>query len=214
MIVGAWNLREFKALCLDLGLERLLFYTESLALKYNAAIYHKDVIQRRISELGLEFSLHKSLSADSEIAFELDALMAALNSMWDILGQLLNGCFIRPEMDTGKVTFNKVSRDYVEVMPSEIQSILSHIRGNHLYSTIKDYVDVSKHRHAIKGEVNVDFRETPTRVSYETQEFEYKRGRRHTLTPNEAFKCLEFVGESVDQIGAKIHEAVKLGNVT
>jgi len=213
--MGAWNLPEFKATCVNSGLDKLWFYTESLAFKYAAAKYHTKIIQQKINEAVPVLSLDKLLASDFEIAFELDALMAALNSIWDILAQLLNECFIK--IHTSEISFSEFSdpkKDFYKSIPPEIQSILDSIRGNHLYATIKDYVNVSKHIYAIKGEIEVDFRETPTRVSYKTREFEHKKGQRRRLTPDKAFKCLEFAGKSVAQIGVKIHETVKLGNIT
>ena len=210
--MGNWNLRKFKALCLNRGLDRLSFYTESLAFKYNAALYHKDIIERKmqnVKDKGMKLPPEKIAALDLEIAFEFDALMLTLNSTWDILGQLLNERFIRPKIDTTCVSFDRVSdptKAHRQSIPPEIQSLLDSIRGNCLYSMIKDYVNVSKHRYAIKGEIEVDFGETPTRVSYKTQEFEYKRGQRRRLTPDKAFKCLEFVGKSVDQVGAEVQK--------
>ncbi len=210
--MGDWNLKEFKALCIKSGLYKLLSYSESLAFKYLAAKYHKGIIQQKLNEIALDVSLEKLLASDFEIAFELDSLMLTLNSMWDILGQLLNECFIHE--DVGKVKFDTISKDCSNLLPIEIKSTLCNIRGDHLYTTIKEYVNVSKHRYAIKGETEVSFRETNRKISYITQEFEYKQGQKQRLTPNKAFKCLEFVGKSVDQVGFEIHKEVKLGHVT
>lgn len=212
--MGAWNLKEFNTLCLDSGFDKALFYTSSLAFKWHASIYHKDKIQQKIDEISPKSFLEKAPAYDLEIAFELDALMTTLNSMWDILGQLINECLIRPKRDTSEMYFDDVFKFCWDSIPSEIQPILKSIRGNALYHTIKAYANVSKHRYAIKGEVHMDVSKKPTKVSYVIQEFEYKKGEWHRLTPDKTFKCLEFVGKSVDQIGAKIHESIKLGNVT
>ena len=214
--MGVWNLREFKALCLNSGLDKQLFYTESLAFKWEAAKYHKGIIQQKMNE-SPKLSPNKLLAYDFEIAFELDALMSALNSIWDILAQLLNECFIRHKIDASSVSFNILSdtnKDYRKLIPTEVRHITNNIPRSPPYPTIKDYVNVSKHRYAIKGEIDVDYREIPTRVSYKTQQFECKKGQRRRLTPNKAFKCLEFVGKSVDQVGAEVQKEVKLGQVT
>ncbi len=85
--MGAWNLKAFKTLCLNSGFDKAWFYTESLAFKWNAAIYHKGKIQQKINEVNYNSFLEKAPAYDYEIAFELDALMVTLNSIWDILGQ-------------------------------------------------------------------------------------------------------------------------------
>jgi len=216
--MGDWNLSEFKTLCLNLGLDELLFYTRNLALKWKAAIYHRENIEKRLSELEktrLKSPPTKVLQYEQEITFELDALMAALNSAWDILAQLLNECFVKT--DTSEVSFSKFSNPKeccYRLIPSEIQPILRRIRGNALYRITKAYANVSKHRYVPPGEIHMDVGEKPPEVSYVIPEFEYKKGEWHKLTPDKAFKCLEFVGKSVDQIGAKIQEEVKLGRIT
>ena len=212
--MSAWNLKEFKALCLNSGFSRAWFYTESLAFKWNAAIYHKGKIQQKINEINFNSFLEKAPAYDYEIAFELNALMVTLSSMWDILGQLINECFIRPKIDASKMYFDDTFKCHWDSIPPEIQQILKPIRGNTLYRTIKAFANVSKHRHAIQGEINMDVSEKPAKKSYLTTEFEYKKGEWHKLTPDKAFKCLELVGKSVDQIGAKIQEEVKLGHIT
>jgi len=212
--MGAWNLKEFKTLCLNSGLDELWFYTSSLAFKYRATLYHKFNIQQKINELVPNPPLEKAAAYDLEIAFELDALMANLNSMWDVLGQLLNECFIRPKKDIGEMYFDCVFKFHWNSIPPEIQLILKPIRGNTLYRTIIAYANVSKHRYAIQGETHIDFTEKPTKVSYVIPEFEYKKGEWHKLTPDKAFKCLEFMGKSIDRIGAEIHKLVQQGKIT
>ena len=208
--MGAWNLKEFKALCLNSGFDKAWFYTESLAFKWNAAIYHKGKIQQKMDELSSKTFLEKAPAYDYEIAFELNALILTLSSMWDILGQLVNECFIRPKIDASKVHFDDIFKCYWDSIPPEIQQTLKPIRGNALYRIIKAFANVSKHRYAIQGEVNMDVSEKPAQKSYVTTEFEHKKGEWHKLTQDKAFRCMEFVGKSVDQIGAKLHEL--LGN--
>ncbi len=190
--MGAWNLKEFKTLCISSGFDKAWFYTESLAFKWNAAIYHKSKLQQKINEINFNSFLKKAPAYDYEIAFELDALMLTLNSMWDILWGLIDECSC-----------------YCNSIPAEIQQILKPIKGNALYRTIKAFANVSKHRHAIQGEINMDVSKKPAKVLYITTEFEYKKGERHKLTLDKAFRCMEFVGKSVDQVGAKIHELLK-----
>ncbi|MBA7692696.1 hypothetical protein ES703_101263 [subsurface metagenome] len=112
--------------------------------------------------------------------------------MWDILRELIDGCSC-----------------YRNSIPAEIRPILKPIKGNALYRTIKAFANVSKHSQAIQGEISMDVSNKPAKVSYVTTEFEYKKGERHKLTLDKAFRCTEFVGKSVDQIGAKIHELMK-----
>ncbi len=214
--MGAWNLKEFKTLCLNSGFDEALFYTNSLAIKWNAAIYHKHNIQQKMAELDSNSFLAKAPAYDHEIAFELDALMVTLNSIWDILGQLINECFIRPKIPASKLYFdnilnNKISDIRQNSIPPEIHQILKPIHGDEHYHKIRAFANVSKHRHAIQGEIYMDVSEKPTKKSYVTTEFEYKR-KWYKLTVDDAFSCWEFVnkvGKSVDQIGAKIHELLK-----
>jgi len=211
--MGAWNPKEFKDVCLQSGLSRALVYVESLIVKKWAAIHHKENIEKRLNELketGLRSSPEQMLQYEKEITFELDALMATLNSVWDILAQLLNECFVKT--DSREVSFSKFSNPKeccYRLIPSEIQPILKSIRGNKLYRTIKDYTNVSKHRYLPLGEIYMDVGAEPREVSYVTSEFGCKKGERQRLAIDKAFKCLEFVIKSVDQIGAKIHELVK-----
>lgn len=215
--MGAWNLKEFKTLCLNSGFDKAWFYTESLAFKWNAAIYHKDNIQKKINEINFNSFLKKAPAYDYEIAFELDALMLTLNSMWDILGQLINECFIRSKIPASGLYFdnilnNKIDNIRQNSIPPEIQQILEPIRGNEHYHTIRAFANVSKHRHAIQGAIHMDVSEKPAKVWYVTTEFEDKKGKWHKLTIDDALNCWEFVdrvGKSVDQVGAKIHKLMK-----
>ncbi len=215
--MGAWNLKEFKTLCLNSGLDKAWFYAESLAFKWNAAVYHKSKIQQKIDEIDLKSFLEKALDYSVEIAFELDALMVTLNSMWDILGQLTNECFIRPKIPESGLYFDNILNNKISIIqqnsiPSTIKSTLEDIKKNELYGLIKAYANVSKHRYAIQGDCHIDFTKIPTTVSYVT-EFEYN-GEWHKLTIDDAFKCWKFVGESLIQVGTKTQELVKLGNIT
>ncbi len=211
--MSAWNPKEFKDVCLQSGLSRVSVYVESLIVKNWAAIYHKENIEKRLNKLretGLRSSPEQILQYEKEITFELDALMATLNSMWDILAQLLNECFVKT--DSREMNFSKFSNPKeccYRLIPSEIQSILKSIRGNTLYRTITDYTNVSKHRYLPLGEIYMDVSAKPRKVSYITSEFEYKKGEWQRLAIDKAFKCLGFVIKSVDQIGAKIHELLR-----
>ncbi|HUV46465.1 MAG TPA: hypothetical protein VMW45_05305 [Dehalococcoidia bacterium] len=209
--MGAWNLKEFKILCLNSGFDKALFYTNSLAVKWNAAIYHKHNIQQKMVELNFNSVLAKGPAYDYEIAFELDALMLTLNSMWDILGQLINECFIRPKIPASDVYFDKILNRYLNSIPPEIQDILKPIQGNKHYHTIRAFANVSKHRHVIPGEIHMDFSDKPAQKSYVITELEYN-GEWYKLTLADGFECWKFVnevGKSVDQVGAKIHKLMK-----
>ncbi len=209
--MGAWKLQEFKTFCEYQGLERPLFYTESLALKFAAAKYHRDRLEEKMGKIDPQrLSLEMLVRYDFEIAFEIDALMMTLNSMWDILGQLINACFIHD--DPNEISFNKLAKCHPELIPAKVMPILRSIQEHSLYATIKEYANVSKHQHAIKGDVHVDFGETPTRVSYETKEFKHRQKQQRRLTPEKASKCLSFVGKSVDKVGAQIQRGLKKGS--
>ena len=60
--------------------------------------------------------------------------------------------------------------------------------------------------------MTIDFREVSTKVSYELKEFKHKKGQPHRPDLEQVFKCLEFVGGSVDKIGTEIHKELKLGH--
>jgi len=164
--MGAWNLKEFKTFCLNSGLDKALHYTNSLAFKWNAAKYHKGNILQKIKEITPSSFLEKAPAYDYEIAFELDALMASLNSMWDILGQLVNECFISPKIEMNIMFFNDIYNCYWDSIPKVLQQTLTPIKGNELYNIIKTFNTTSKHRGAPKGEIYMDVSENISQVSY------------------------------------------------
>jgi len=209
--MGAWNLKEFKTLCLNSGLDKACLYADSLSIRWGAARYHKRNIQQKINELNIETFPKKVADYTSEFNFELDALMLTLNSIFDISGQLINECFINPKIPIRSVKFADVVNH--SSIPSELKSILNDIKGKTLYQKIRAYANVSKHRYVIQGINRIDFTKIPTTVSYESTEFEY-RDEWHKLTLDTAFKCWKFVGESLIQVGIKIQELVKAGNFT
>ena len=132
--------------------------------------------------------------------------MLTLNSIFDILGQLINECFINPKIPIGFVKFDDVVNH--SSIPSELKSILNDIKGNTLYQKIRACANVSKHRYVIQGTNHIDFTKIPTTVSYESTEFEC-RDEWHKLTLDTAFNCWKFVGKSVIKAGTKTQELVK-----
>ncbi len=207
--MGNWNLNEFKTFCLISQFDKAWFYTESLAFKYHAAIYHRDLIQKKIAELSIPpATFEKAGIYDYEVAYELDALMADLDSLWDILAQFLRECFIGLSVEN-RIYFDSLCSKYPQSLPQEIISIVNDIKVKECYKIIKAYSNVSKHRYAIKGEVQIDLGEKPYKVSYDIREFNYKEGQKYKLTPEKAFKCLEFVGKTIDKIGAMTYELLK-----
>ena len=222
--MDAWKVKDFDALCHDLGLDKACLYADSLSIRWSAAIYHKGNIQQNINKLNKINETHIiTLPNDvadytSEFNFELDDLMLTLYSIFDILGQLINECFIRPKIPARGLYFdnilnNKIGNISQNSIPPEIHQILGSIRGNTLYQKIRAYANVSKHRYVIQGTNRIDFTKIPTTVSYESTEFEYN-GEWHKLTKDDAFRCWEFVGKSVIQVGTKTQELVKAGNFT
>ena len=201
--MGAWNLKEFKTQCLNKGLDKAWFYTGSLTFKWHAVKYHRRKIEEKLVEMKQNPSLQIAAEYDYEIAFDLDCLMTTLNSMWDILGQLINELYVRPKDNSDVVFFDTIIKK--KSIPSEIKNILHSIKGNTLYTKITAYANISKHRYAIEGQNYIDMSNKPYEVSYESMKYEYK-GQWYKLTPATAFKCLEFAGKSLDQVGAKIHE--------
>ena len=204
--MGLWNLKEFKNKCLNKGLDKAWFYTGSLAFKWNAVKYHRGKIEDKLAEMKEKPIPQIAAIYDYEIAFDLDCLMTTLNSIWDILGQLLNEFYVIPKKNPGEVCFNTIIKD--KSIPATIRNILLSIKGDTLYATILAYANVSKHRHSIEGENLIDMSDKPYKVSYNSIEYEYN-GKWYKLTTDKAFKCMEFVGNSVDQVGARIHELLK-----
>jgi len=218
--MDAWKVKDFDALCHDLGLDKACLYADSLSIRWSTARYHKHNIQQNINKLNKINETHiitfPNDVADytSEFNFELDDLMLTLYSIFDILGQLINECFVKT--DSSEVSFSKFSNPKeccYRLIPPEIQQILKSIRGNTLYQKIRAYANVSKHRYVIQGTNRIDFTKIPTTVSYESTEFEYN-GEWHKLTKDDAFRCWEFVGKSVIQVGTKTQELLKAGNFT
>lgn len=209
--MDAWKVKDFNVLCHDLGLDKACLYADSLSIRWVAARYHKRNIQQKINELKIETFPEKVADYSSEFNFELDALMLTLNSIFDILGQLINECFINPKIPIGSVKFDDVVNH--SSIPSELKSILNDIKGKPLYQKIRAYANVSKHRYVIQGTNRIDFTKIPTTVSYESTEFEYK-DEWHKLTLDTARRCWKFVGKSVIQVGTKTQELVKAGNFT
>jgi len=207
--MDVWKVKEFNALCHDLGLDKACLYADSLSIRWSAARYHKRNIQQKINELNIETFPKKVADYTSEFNFELDALMLTLNSIFDILGQLINEFFINPKIPIGSVKFDNVVNH--SSIPSELKLILNPIKGKPLYQKIRAYANVSKHRYVIQGTNRIDFTKIPTTVSYESTEFEY-RDEWHKLTLDTALNCWKFVGESLIQVGIKIQELVKAGN--
>jgi hypothetical protein len=204
--MGAWKVEEFNSLCHDLGLDKASIYSNSLSIRWSEARYHKQNIKQKINGLEIETFPETVSDYTSQFNFELDALMLTLNSIFDIMGQLLNECFIRPKMSADDVKFDEVVNH--SSIPSELKPILTSIKGNALYRKIKAYADVSKHKHVIQGTNQIDFTRIPTTVSYET-EFEYRNGEWHKLTLDAAIECWKFVGESVIRVGTKTQELLK-----
>ena len=212
--MDVWKVKEFNALCHDLGLDKACLYADSLSIRWGAARYHKHNIQQKKNELNIETFPNKVADYTSEFNFELDALILTLNSIFDILAQLINECFVKT--DSSEVSFSKFCNPKeccYRLIPPEIQQILKSIRGNTLYQNIRAYANVSKHRYVIQGTNRIDFTKIPTTVSYGSIEFEYK-GKWHKLTLDAACRYWKFVGKSVIQVGTKTQELVKAGNFT
>jgi len=129
---------------------------------------------------------------------ELNSLMLSLNSIFDILGQLINECFITPKTPIEEVKFDNIVT--AKSIPNNLKGFLKSVKGNTHYQMIRAYANVSKHRHVIQGTNNINFTKIPAAISYKSTEFEHK-GKLHTLTHEKAFECWEFVGKSLVQLG-------------
>jgi len=209
--LGNWNLKEFKQICLQKEFNELLHYTESLAFKWQAAIYHKDNIEEKINGLQTDFSLEKAARYDYEIIFEADALLTVLNSMWDILAQIINECFIHKEIK--KVYFCTILVNNHNLIPAQVKSYLVEIEEAELYKTIKAYCNTSKHRYAVRGNTDTDVSKKPYDVKFIVDEFEYN-GKRYKLTQKKVLECYKFAGKSFDTVGNEIHKLLKSGDIT
>ena len=129
--MGTWNIKEFKKCCLNSGFDEVLLYTYSLVSRFNATVYHKKNILRKtknIKDKRMELPPEKYGAYDYEYSFEIDALMLALNSMWDILGQLINECFIRPKIKVNKVYFPNICKNICDCSTKEAKSISPEIK--------------------------------------------------------------------------------------
>jgi len=207
-----WSIKDFNAICRDLGLDKACLYADSLSFRWLDARYHRSNIQQKMDEMkDVGSFIEKGAESTFIIDCELNALMLSLNSIFDILGQLINECFIKPKMRIDCVTFNKVV-NHIST-PDQLKSILNSIKGDTLYQIIRAYSNVSKHRHVIQGTNNIDFTKIPTTVSYKSTEFEYK-GEWHILTHDTVFRCYKFASESLVQIGNTTQGLVKARNFT
>jgi hypothetical protein len=198
---------------LGIGLESAQKYASSLVLKKCDTLYHKKNVEKRLSEIQekrLKLSTGKLIEYEFEITFELDALVSTLNTVWDVLAQLINECFIR--IDICNVSFTKFSNPkhpYYKLVPPKIQRILTSIRGNTLYRDIYCFTNISKHRYAVSGELVIDFSKESQSISYSTVKLEYKKREWHTFTDEKAFKCVGFMIDSVNRVGFTINQLLK-----
>ena len=197
-----WNKREFRALCEQANNDGIRF-AESLSLKYLAARdYHQKNILQKLEEAKAFKELSDLTCLDFEIAWELDAFMNALNSVFDLLAQLINECLRLPRLPVEKVEFLEVSKWDV---PKDIRCKVASVAKDEWFLRIRDYCNVSKHHYAIKGDVHVEFGDPDTHTGYRTKEFDYKARVAQCISDRELEGCLKFVGRSVNEIGALLN---------
>ena len=197
-----WNIKEFRTLCEQANNEGVKF-AESLSLKFLAARdYHQKNILQKLEEAKVLKEPSDLVRLDFEIAWELDAFMNALNSMFDLLAQLINECLCLPRLPVEKGEFCKASKWDV---PKDVRCKVASMAEDEWFLRIRDYCNVSKHHYAIKGDVHVEFGNPDTHTGYRTKEFDYKARVAQCITDQELGGCLKFVGRSVNEIGALLN---------
>jgi len=204
--MGKWNLVEFKKLCSATDKNQAYILARSLAFKYRAARdYHKYNILDRLAKIKNEGSAFLLTSeffqCELEIGFEADALVSALNSMWDIIAQLLNECFGNPKLPVKSVCFDNIVKKCS--LSTDIKDAVGKMLCDKYYKEIRSYCNVSKHHYAIEGDIKVDFGKNIKRVSYQAKQFEYERIK-YSPSVDEVIQYIKFVGNSVDEIGSLI----------
>ena len=207
--MGVWDIKEFRTLCKYAHTDGLMF-AESLAVKYRAARdYHQKNTSEKLKEAEVSKALGDLARLDLEIAWELDAFMNALNSMFDILAQLINECLCSPKFPVEGVNIHKVKGWDV---PKEIVQIIDNATMNELFNMIRGYSNVSKHRYAIKGDVHVDFSGLYVNTSYYSKEFTYKSKDTQHISDHELSNYLKFAGGVVDQVGMLLNRELLARN--
>lgn len=204
--MGIWNIMEFKTLCEQAHIDGVPF-AESLAVKYMASQgYHGKNILDKLKEAEALKSPEDLARLDMEIAWELDAFMNALNSMFDILAQLINECLCSPKLPVGDVDIYKV-KDWD--VPREIIEIIDNATTNEQFDMIRGYCNVSKHHYAIKGGVHVDFSGSDIKTNYYSNKFTNKSKDTKYINAHELSNYLKFAGGVVDQVGMLLNRELR-----
>ena len=199
-----WNTRQFKELGKEAGNEGVR-YAESLSLKFIAARDYRQQNTLQKLKYAKEFKELEDLPRlDFEIAFEMDAFMNALNSMFDFLAQILNECLRPPKSPVEEVNFGKISK--WDDVPEDLRCKFIRMAKNEWFLKIRDYCNVSKHHYAIKGDVHVEFLDHERHTGYQTKEFNYGKRIAQSISNQEINGCLKFVGRSVNGIGVILNQ--------
>ncbi len=86
-------------------------------------------------------------------------------------------------------------------MSEDIRFKVIRMAKNEWFLKIRDYCNVSKHHHAIKGDVRVEFLDYERHTGYHTKEFNYRKRIGQSISDQEMNGCVKFVGRSVNEIG-------------
>jgi len=199
-----WSISEFKVLCEQANNEGYRF-AESLAIKFRAARdYHQKTILQKLEEAQGLREPNKLTRLDFEITCEIDAFMNALNSIFDLLAQLVNECLRSPKSPVAKVNIHKTS-EWDDVSEDLRCKILKMVK-NEWFLKIRDYCNVSKHHRVIKADVQVDFFDKAIHTGFLTNKFDYGERTAQSISNREIEGCLKFVGRSVEGIGVILNE--------
>jgi hypothetical protein len=210
--MGTWNIKEFKDLCKQANRDGAKF-AESLAVRFMAARdYHQKNIFQKLEEAKSLRDSNDLCRLDYEIAWELDAFMNALNSIFDFLAQLINECLRKPKLDVAKVDPCRFNWMRGNGIADSVSNKFEDMVKDKWFTKIHDYCNVSKHHYAIKGDVNVEFGDARVKTWYYTKEFDFKQRCAQHISASELKDYLVFVGNYVNEIGVLLnHELSSRG---
>jgi len=194
------DLHPLKDFCSVHNQQELWEFVSSYVFRDRAALYHLSNIRDRLEIAGQPSNIHKIAKVESEIRFEIDALMLTLNSMFAIAAQIVNEAVLRPKLSTAKVGLEELTQS--TTLPDDFRRHFVQLRGSHVYSKIRTYSNISKHIKVVGGQLNVDFRQDITQVDYKTDEFNVKEPM--VLSIGDLEECRKFTKESIEGLIALV----------
>lgn len=188
------DLRPLKEFCYAHEREELWAFVESYLFRDLAALYHISNIRDKLETVKQPPDIQTVLKVEQELSFEVDALILTLNSMFDLMLQIINEAFLTP-------TETVRCKDWKELkkrpsFPSNVVQYIDQARGHATYQKVKDYSNISKHIRAIQGRLTIDFRPDTPQTDYTTGEFGFKQCT--ALNVDDLEKCREFTKETLE----------------